>query len=1436
MEQNEDQNPSSFIIHELLGEQQATTEYHDSALLDLEPSIAAMAYDSLKAEKPKLVQAYEKILSLKLNEDLLATVDHETGKNVIQVQNVSIRRAQMYQLIDSGLDKTMHEANIKENIGTAMQVINAMKKMIGGAIKDTPQAALPWAVVCVSLEILTNPMSQIEANRIAVKYVGDTINWYWEHATRLFDNENDKEKHILEGLQRELQAAFINFYKKLLQFQMESICDYRYRGFVFLRDLVKLNDWDGALKLIQEDDDSLCKKVNGFLRHKMESQLESLTLQIKAQGEYHRTQEDQQCLRDLFITDPRDDMTRIERTKGGLLEDSYQWILENSKYQEWHHNDRNQLLWLSGDPGKVKTMLLCGIVHELMRQPGPSLITFFFSLRSLIWLLADQQPSLISYIRSSYDKAGQALFDGANAWYKLSQILSDLLCDNELPPVYIIIDALDECTTGRTEFLHLIQTLSNLPKVKLLVSSRNWPEIGGKLVNEMNLSLEVNAGLVKTAVELYISYKASQLPILQDEPELKEEVCRRMRNKANGTFLWVAIVFKSLDSMRYYDDNSEVLKMLDEMPEDLTQLYATMLERISLLPGESSNLCRTALAIATLVYRPLHLNEPSTLAGFQRRLKKLPLVEELIKDCGSFLTVQENKIYFIHQSAKEYLASDVSSQSFIFPERRDKVHYSIVSNSLDAMSRILRENIYKLEHPETLIDDVCPPKDDPLDPILYACVNWVAHLCEVDAENHLNGLIDKEKILGFLKTHLLHWLEALSLTRNLSANIGHVKRFNKLLENATEDDLQKFVHDASRFMQYHSQIIENAPMQIYSSAILFNPTESLVRSNFIGKLSSWITSTPEKDSHWSPCLQVIEAIFPEAVDIRDKIHVLNHTEVVYDARFSSDSQHLLSVTSSLMTLWDIISGEIIWTSNIGGLQTKPSKLRVSRNGKFLAVYLGDGSLQTWNIAEATKCQLSWQHFSYIQDIKWSDDSKLLYITTTMSALLWDVARGTPKMQFNHAVQLCFSNDSKFIAFIDEDFTNIVIWDMSKDEKVSMVSAEGDFKAVSDIEFSNDSTLLAVANGNNVRVWDIATVQGQHHLNFGTRHVSMLRWSSGSEALAVVFSSSVEIYDLTEARYWDSMVYGTHRPYQIIFSADYKLVATKGELLKIWDSTTGSEIRALSGASGFYFDHIQFSPDSRRIYSYGRNDGFRIWDIASGSSLLHLSEHLTNQEIEAAFSLDGSHFAFADQELRLWNLATNEMVSHSIAPETVIDCLALSNNAAYLVSVSEIKPGYAIAGNTIDVWSIATGEKLWTVEDSEIKYIEKQCETCGSYGMEYSFRSIAISDDGMVLHLKPSLHGMSVLSDGKKIFELPICSQYFDPYFDIDSQYILIAQAAEASSSEAIYDYQKNVLWLPLDHRPVMRRAISRHCLVMGTVARQVCIVKFSGPPHFEFLS
>jgi hypothetical protein len=65
--------------------------------------------------------------------------------------------------------------------------------------------------------------------------------------------------------------------------------------------------------------------------------------------------------------DPRDEKKRIELAKGGLLADAYRWVLDNPDFNRWRQLSESRLLWIKGDPGKGKTMLLCGIINELER-------------------------------------------------------------------------------------------------------------------------------------------------------------------------------------------------------------------------------------------------------------------------------------------------------------------------------------------------------------------------------------------------------------------------------------------------------------------------------------------------------------------------------------------------------------------------------------------------------------------------------------------------------------------------------------------------------------------------------------------------------------------------------------------------------------------------------------------------------------------------------------------------------------------------------------------------------------------------------------------------------------------------------------------------------------------------------------------------------------
>ncbi|KAL2145611.1 hypothetical protein VTI28DRAFT_6669 [Corynascus sepedonium] len=269
-------------------------------------------------------------------------------------------------------------------------------------------------------------------------------------------------------------------------------------------------------------------------------------------------------LKDLYKTDPRHDKTRIEQAKGRLLVDSYRWVLDNDDFRRWRDDRKTKLLWITGDPGKGKTMLVCGIIDELTSKSYSNLLSFFFCqatdrsinnatavLRGLVYLLVDQQPSLIPHVQKKYDAAVNPLFRNENAWVALSEIFTDILEDPGLPFTYLVIDALDECVEGLNLLLDLVvQTSSVYSDIKWIVSSRNWPSIGkhlGTTAQKARLSLELNEGSVSTAVTTYIRFKVEELAKRNEYHNMTRDAVKHYLSiNAHGTFLWVALLSSRL--------------------------------------------------------------------------------------------------------------------------------------------------------------------------------------------------------------------------------------------------------------------------------------------------------------------------------------------------------------------------------------------------------------------------------------------------------------------------------------------------------------------------------------------------------------------------------------------------------------------------------------------------------------------------------------------------------------------------------------------------------------------------------------------------------------------------------------------------------------------------------------------------------------------------
>ncbi|CAN9079598.1 unnamed protein product [Alternaria alternata] len=697
------------------------------------------------------------------------------------------------------------------------------------------------------------------------------------------------------------------------------------------------------------------------------------------------------CVRDIRSTDPCDDKKRIEDTKGGLLADSYRWVLDNTVFRQWQQKPNSRLLWVKGDPGKGKTMLLCGIIDELQSSmPQDALLSYFFCqatdarinnatavLRGLLYMLVVQQPSLVSHVRKKYDRAGKAMFEDANAWVVLAKIFEAVLHDPSLRTTYLIVDALDECVTDLLKLLEFVAKQSSASsRVKWIVSSRNWPDIEAQLEragHKVKLSLELNAQSVAAAVDVFIQQKVDQLAQEKRyKAEVRHAVLKHLRSNANDTFLWVALVCQDLKTTPKWN----VLKKLALFPPGLDSLYKRMMDQIS--ESDGAEICLQVLASTAILYRPVAVPELVALVEQLEDLDDLESVREIIGFCRSFLTLREDTVYFVHQSAKDFLFAKAYSKAF--PAGSEAVHQTIFSRSLAILSRTLHRDIYSLEGPGYPIENVKLPEADPLAVSRYPCIYWIDHLHNSEPKCWPNSVADLQMraVYNFLREKYLYWLEGLSLCHNVGKGVVSIEKLWSLVQEMYDQDrLAELVQDARRFIMYHKGAIEGYPLQTYASALLFSPTDSLIRQLFQHEELKAISIRPTLSEGWSACLQTLEG----------------HSSTVRLVAFSHDSTRLASASDDkTVKIWDASSGACVQT--LEGHSSTVSSVAFSHDSTRLASASYDKTVKIWDASSGACVQMLEGHSNWVSSVAFSHDSTRLASASDDSTVkIWDASSG-----------------------------------------------------------------------------------------------------------------------------------------------------------------------------------------------------------------------------------------------------------------------------------------------------------------------------------------------------------------------------------------------------------------------------------------------------------
>ncbi|RSL68984.1 hypothetical protein CEP54_002513 [Fusarium duplospermum] len=1145
-------------------------------------------------------------------------------------------------------------------------------------------------------------------------------------------------------------------------------------------------------------------------------------VQLGNSNHYHGAQHpDNDCLRDLRTTDPRDDKTRITRIRGGLLPGSYDWVLESSEFQQWVQGTESRLLWVKGDPGKGKTMLLSGLIDELKKaQHTPC---FFFCeatnsntnnavsvLRGLVYLLVVQNTSLIGHVRSKWDHGGASTFDPPNGWYALESIFKAMLQDNS-NPIYLVVDALDECEdSSRPSLLKLIvDTAKEFSHIKWLVSSRNLPKIESKLGGphatvRLELSLESKANIVSNTVASFIDDRVDKLEILKFDMTFPNSVKEMIKTKASGTFLWAALVIDRLEKKEdeVPANKAHILKYLEEIPEGLTDLYAMMWRSLS----DSANLesCKRILTTMYLAYRPLQLQELSLLADLEGNHTEPDTLMGLVKRCGCFLSIQQDTeiVHFVHQSARDFLTGNKDAFDGMFLSGMGDSHHRLFSRSVLALTTGLRQNMYGLPNPGVLACEIVVPVPDPLVVMRYSCIRWLDHFCEWVSSKQDRGQDHAKEVTSFFQDQYLYWLEALSLCGSITEGIVSIRKLEALATQHQWGHLATLARDARRFILANRQGIETAPLQVYVSALIFCPTSSWVRKRFETMIPDWIKKKPTIQSEWDACLLTVESRDSEvnclafspnnrimaSSDCKETIQIwdldtgacLNtisghHRKILELAVFSQGPNTILASAGEgsdghSIKIWDPFNG--------GSPQsTFPMPNRMSD----VITFIKGSNTVAWMDDLGTLIKLDLDTGQFLDTIKLpvkpitvSPDGQTIITFNGDCYQVWDW-RNTETARLTlddyHPLDSCVvvSPDSTQLACVTEiSYPCMEVWDLTTGAYVWCTGYLVDYKG--DLTVSLDGTVVAFTElGGTIILWD-TTTNAKQLLSGHDSSISALAFSPDGRLLASGSSNrTIKIWDPTIK---DPLSFNAGKdlaPLDVLLSPNglWLIAMLDVHVIRVWSSVTGEYAFDLCETSLNFAYHLvymlEFSPCDRWL-AFWVLDSIKIWDTTTWKIQDELElEFLTRWT--SCVSLPSNNLArvlHRSETVEVWDLHTRELkstFSSSLCENEDVEHISFSPNGLWLALASSgrLEVWDWVAKECIQVVYENPGEVSWYPTHDALLLTSR-----GNYCVQgstgnYSIVKVQLQDEEDENPVQMTEDGEWVIVQGKRILWVP--SQY-----------------------------------------------------------------------------
>ncbi|KAF1967815.1 WD40 repeat-like protein [Bimuria novae-zelandiae CBS 107.79] len=216
----------------------------------------------------------------------------------------------------------------------------------------------------------------------------------------------------------------------------------------------------------------------------------------------------------------------------------------------------------------------------------------------------------------------------------------------------------------------------------------------------------------------------------------------------------------------------------------------------------------------------------------------------------------------------------------------------------------------------------------------------------------------------------------MSLIKETSLCVRLVARLQSLTAPSSSI-ITSFLSDASRFVLRFVPILAEAPLQIYSSGLLFSPEASIVRTMFIRQVPQTVEVLSGRDIEWDACRSVLEG----------------HSDEVNTVVFSPDGQLVASASyDRTVRVWETATGQC--RSVLEGHSDLVNTVVFSPDGQLVASASYDRTVRVWETATGQCRSVLEGHSDEVSAVVFSPDGQLVASASKdRTVRVWETATG-----------------------------------------------------------------------------------------------------------------------------------------------------------------------------------------------------------------------------------------------------------------------------------------------------------------------------------------------------------------------------------------------------------------------------------------------------------